>query len=248
MSADRNGRRGNFTSFGQNNNSSGNSVPPHKRMATSEPASHPNKHTSSDTIPSSGPFYMRTFSKMPENMQKEQCELLGRINACVKCRTAWGTCASNLDKCTGATLSVPWHPLTKEMVDWAIAAHKSTGRPILYNAILKQANSSAAVASIQAAPLDDISQYIDVGPSRPPLVAAAIYGSRTVAHITRDGDIFSAFSGPLFKCSNSVLTSRSARPVAPVVGQQLLTRNDEEEDLDWRILLHYLDGLMISGN
>ncbi|KAJ4468483.1 hypothetical protein C8R41DRAFT_871172 [Lentinula lateritia] len=131
MSADSNGRRGNFGGFGQSNTSSNNNVPLHKRTATSEPAAHPNKRTSTDGSMTSGPFYMRAFSKMPEAMQKEQRELLGRINACVKCRTAWGTCASNLDKCTGATLTVPWRPLTKEMVDWAIAAHKSTGRPIL---------------------------------------------------------------------------------------------------------------------
>lgn len=185
-----NGRCGNFGSFAQNNSSSNNNVPAHKRMATSEPATHPNKRASSDTLSSSGPFYMRAFSKMPEAMQKEQRELLGRINACVKCRTAWGTCASNLEKCTGATLSVPWRPLTKEMVEWAIAAHKSTGRPILYNAILKQASSTSAIASVHGAPLDDISQYVDVGPSRPPPVAAAIYGSRSITHIARDGDLF----------------------------------------------------------
>ncbi|KAJ3875308.1 hypothetical protein F5051DRAFT_442508 [Lentinula edodes] len=73
----------------------------------------------------------------------------------------------------------------KEMVDWAIAAHKSTGRPILYNAILKQADSTVPVASIHATPLDNISQYVEAGNNRPPPVAAAIYGSRAVG-----------FSGP----------------------------------------------------
>ncbi|KAJ4496580.1 hypothetical protein C8R41DRAFT_866189 [Lentinula lateritia] len=150
MSADRTGRRGNFPS--------NSTVPPHKRTATSEPSGHPSKRSAADgsSGTGTGPFYMRAFSKMPEAMQKEQRELLSRINACVKCHTAWGTCASNLDKCTGATLSVPWRPLTKEMVDWAIAAHKSTGRPILYNAILKQANAGTSVASIQGPPLEDI--------------------------------------------------------------------------------------------
>ncbi|KAJ4465385.1 hypothetical protein C8J55DRAFT_493471 [Lentinula edodes] len=232
MSADRNGRRGNFGTFGQSNGSSNNNVPLHKRTATSEPAAHPNKRTSTDGSTTSGPFYMRAFSKMPEAMQKEQRELLGRINACVKCRTAWGTCASNLDKCTGATLTVPWRPLTKEMVDWAIAAHKSTGRPILYNAILKQANSTVPVASIHATPLDDISQYVEAGNNRPPPVAAAIYGSRVLSHVARDGDLFGSFAGPSFKRSGS-RGSLAARAVAPVVGQRRLTRDDDDEDLDW---------------
>ncbi|KAJ3916802.1 hypothetical protein F5877DRAFT_80568 [Lentinula edodes] len=66
VSADRTGRRGNFTpnaSGGQNN------VPLHKRMATSEPTGHPNKRSTTDTLSSAtgtGPFYMRAFSKMPE--------------------------------------------------------------------------------------------------------------------------------------------------------------------------------------
>ncbi|GAW10382.1 hypothetical protein LENED_012640 [Lentinula edodes] len=226
-----NGRR--FRSFGQNNAPSNNNAPAHKRMATSEPATHPNKRTSSDTLSASGPFYMHAFSKMPEAMQKEQRELLGRINACVKCRTAWGTCASNLDKCTGAMLSVPWRPLTKEMVDWAIAAHKSTGRLILYNAILKKANSTTAVAAVHGAPLDDISQYVDSGPSRPPPVAAAIYGSRAVAHLARDGDLFGSFAGPSFKCSTSVLAPRPGHAVTPVVGQQRLTCDQDDDEVDW---------------
>ncbi|KAJ3866130.1 hypothetical protein EV359DRAFT_62582 [Lentinula novae-zelandiae] len=125
--ADRGGRRGNFGNFNQTSNLSTNSIPPHKRTATSDLVGHPNKHTTGDTSSSTGPFYMQAFSKMPEAMQKEQCKLLGHISACVKCRTAWGSCASNLNKCTGVTLSVPWQPLTNEMVDWAIAAHKSTG-------------------------------------------------------------------------------------------------------------------------
>ncbi|KAH7870226.1 uncharacterized protein C8R40DRAFT_661839 [Lentinula edodes] len=89
LAADRTGRRGNFPFPGGSNN-----APPHKRTATSEPMGHPNKRPTSDGPAStaSGPFYMRAFSKMPEAMQKEQRELLSRINACVKCRTAWGTC------------------------------------------------------------------------------------------------------------------------------------------------------------
>ncbi|KAJ4488955.1 hypothetical protein C8J55DRAFT_487141 [Lentinula edodes] len=231
MSADRNGRRGNFVSFGQNNTSSGNNVPLHKHTATSKPATHPSKCTTTDTS-TSGPFYMRAFSKMPEAMQKEQRELLGQINVCVKCRTVWGTCTSNLDKCAGATLTVPWCPLTKEMVDWAVAAHKSTGRPILYNVILKQANSTVPVASVHGTPLDNISQYVEVGSSCPPPVAAAIYGSRTLSHIARNGELFGSFVGPSFKRLGS-LVPLATWAVAPVVGQCCLTRDDEDEALDW---------------
>ncbi|KAJ3875309.1 hypothetical protein F5051DRAFT_454623 [Lentinula edodes] len=77
MSADHNGCCGNFGSFRQSNASSNNNVPPHKRTATSKPAAHPSKRTSTDSLMSSGPFYMCASSKMPEAMQKEQRELLG---------------------------------------------------------------------------------------------------------------------------------------------------------------------------
>ncbi|KAJ3892239.1 hypothetical protein GG344DRAFT_76175 [Lentinula edodes] len=193
-SADRTNRRGNFPTNGGPNN-----VPPHKRTATSEPTGHPNKRSTNDGS-GAGPFYMRAFSKMPEAMQKEQHELLSRISACVKCRTAWGTCTSNLDKCTGATLSVPWRPLTKEMVDWAIAAHKSTGRPILYNAILKQANSNTSVASVLGPPLEDISAYVTNETVRAP-PAAAIYGTRAVAHVARDDNVYGNYAGPSMRLS-----------------------------------------------
>ncbi|GAW09019.1 hypothetical protein LENED_011141 [Lentinula edodes] len=226
MSADRTGRRGNFPS--------NSTVPPHKRTATSEASGHPSKRSAADGLSGTGtgPFYMRAFSKMPEGMQKEQRELLSRINVCVKCRTAWGTCASNVDKCTGATLSVPWHPLTKEMVDWAIAAHKSTGRPILYNAILKQANAGSSVASIQGPPLDDISAYVTNDTNRAP-PAAAIYGPRSIAHVARDEDIYGGFAGPSMRRSSFSSSSRVSRVVAPVVGQYRLTRDDADEDVDW---------------
>ncbi|KAJ3872502.1 hypothetical protein F5051DRAFT_445110 [Lentinula edodes] len=68
MSADCNGCRGNFGSFAQSNIPSNNNVPPHKRMVTSETATHPNKRTSSDNPSTSGPFYMHAFSKMPDAM------------------------------------------------------------------------------------------------------------------------------------------------------------------------------------
>ncbi|GAW06253.1 hypothetical protein LENED_008164 [Lentinula edodes] len=229
MSANRTGRRGNFPS------GNGNNFPPHKRTATSDPSGHPNKRSTTDGPASNtgtGPFYMRAFSKMPEAMQKEQRELLSRISACVKCRTAWGTCASNLDKCPGATLSVPWRPLTKEMVDWAIAAHKSTGRPILYNAILKQANSATSVSSIQGPPLEDISAYITNDTSRAP-PAAAIYGARSVAHVARGENVYGSFAGPSMCRSDFSSSSRASQIVAPVIGQHRLTRDDADEDVDW---------------
>ncbi|KAJ3870731.1 hypothetical protein F5051DRAFT_447227 [Lentinula edodes] len=81
MAADRGGHRGNFGN--QNANSSTNNpIPPHKRTTTSDPVGHPNKRSTGDAAPSTGPFYMRALSKMPEPMQKEQHELLTRINAC----------------------------------------------------------------------------------------------------------------------------------------------------------------------
>ncbi|KAJ4494124.1 hypothetical protein C8J55DRAFT_485399 [Lentinula edodes] len=178
-SADRQGHHGAFPY--NPGYTSTNNGPAHKRNATSEPSSYPNKRPSSaagstGNTGSGGMYYMKSFKSMPEALQKEQRELLGRINACPKCRTAWATCGSNLDNCSGATLSVPWRPLTTEMVDWAISAQKSTNRPILYNAILKQAATRTAVASVHGAPLEDISAYIDnVEPCAP--VAAAIYGN-----------------------------------------------------------------------
>ncbi|KAH7868246.1 uncharacterized protein C8R40DRAFT_1177984 [Lentinula edodes] len=68
MSADCNGCHGNFGSFAQSNIPSNNNVPPHKRTATSETATHSNKCTSSDNPSTSGPFYMHAFSKMPDAM------------------------------------------------------------------------------------------------------------------------------------------------------------------------------------
>ncbi|KAJ3924681.1 MAG: hypothetical protein NXY57DRAFT_1044728, partial [Lentinula lateritia] len=178
------------------------------------------------------PLLRLALSKMPEAMQKEQRELLGCISACVKCRTAWDSCASNLDKCTGATLSVPWRPLTNEMVDWAIAAHKSTGRPILYNAILKQAattSSSSSVAAIHGLLLDDISAYVG---NQPP-AAAAVYGARSVAYVAQGTNVYGSYAGPSFRRAASTSSQYSTRAVAPVVGHQRLTRDDQDEDVDW---------------
>ncbi|KAJ3928719.1 MAG: hypothetical protein NXY57DRAFT_964271 [Lentinula lateritia] len=189
---------------------------------------------SSANGPSSGPgssgvFYMKSFKSMPEALQKEQRELLGRISACPKCRTAWATCDSNLDNCAGATLSIPWRPLTPEMVDWAISAHKSTNRPILYNVILKQAANKTPVASIHGAPLEDISAYIEDTGSRAP-VAAAIYGNLPVSRVARDTAVYGNFAAPALFHNQSMASSSF---VAPIIGQQRLTRDDCNDNVDW---------------
>lgn len=172
---------------------------------------------------------MKSFKSMPKALQKEQRDLLGQINACPKCHTAWATCGSNLDNCPGATLSVPWRPLTTEMVDWAISAHKSTNRPILYNAILKQAASKTTVAVVHGALLDDISAYVNNVEHRAP-VAAAIYGNLPVSHITRDAQVYGSFAGPALLSSRS---SSRANVIAPVVGQHRLAHDDDDDEVDW---------------
>ncbi|KAJ3897932.1 hypothetical protein F5879DRAFT_927459, partial [Lentinula edodes] len=204
-SADRQGRRGAFPYNSAATTNNNNNNPAHKL------------------------FYMKSFKSMPEALQKEQRELLGRINACPKCRTAWATCGSNLDKCAGATLSVPWKPLTPKMVDWAISAHKSTNRPILYNAILKQEATKMPVAAVHGAPLEDISAYIENSESRAP-VAAAIYGNLPVSHVARDSAVYGNFAAPALFHTQSVASSNF---VAPVVGQQRLTRDDRDDEVDW---------------
>ncbi|KAJ3872265.1 hypothetical protein F5051DRAFT_433173 [Lentinula edodes] len=232
-SADRQGRRGAFPY--NPGYATTNTGPAHKRNATSEPSSYPNKRPSSaagstGNTGSGGVYYMKSFKSMPEALQKEQRELLGRISACPKCRTAWATCGSNLDNCSGATLSVPWRPLTNEMVDWAISAHKSTNRPILYNAILKQAATRTAVASVHGAPLEDISAYIDNVEPRAP-VAAAIYGNLAVSHVARDTQVYGSFAGPALLPSRA--TSSRNNVVAPVVGQHRFPQGDHDDEVDW---------------
>ncbi|KAJ4467168.1 hypothetical protein C8J55DRAFT_492803 [Lentinula edodes] len=228
-SADRQGRRGAYP-YGTGNTSTNNN-PAHKRNTTSEPSSYPNKRppSAAGSTANNGVFYMKSFKSMPEALQKEQRDLLGWINACPKCRTAWATCGSNLDNCPGATLSVPWRPLTTEMVDWAISAHKSTNRPILYNTILKQAVSKTTVAVVHGAPLDDISAYVDNVDRRAP-VAAAIYGTLPVSHIARDAQVYGSFAGPALLSSRS---SSRANVVAPVVGQHRLAHDDDDDEVDW---------------
>ncbi|KAJ3846795.1 hypothetical protein EV368DRAFT_88516 [Lentinula lateritia] len=199
ISADHQDRHGVFPYNSSSTTDNNNSVA-HKQNTTSEPGSYPNKCPSSTNGPSvgaglSGVFYMKSFKSMPKALQKEQRELLGRISTCPKCWGAWATCGSNLNNCAGAMLSVPWRPLTPEMVDWAISAHKSTNWPILYNAILKQAANKMPVASVHGAPLEDISAYVDDTGRHAP-IAAAIYGNLPVSHIARDTAVYGSFAAP----------------------------------------------------
>ncbi|KAJ3858281.1 hypothetical protein EV359DRAFT_87973 [Lentinula novae-zelandiae] len=226
-STDRQGHRGHFP-YNNTYAATSNNNPVHKQNATSEPSSAAG---STANTGSGGVFYMKSFKSIPKALQKEQHELLGRISACPKCRTAWATCGSNLDNCAGTTLSVPWRPLTNEMVDWAILAHKSTNWPILYKVILKQATGKLPVASIHGAPLEDISAYVDSGENRAP-VAATIYSNFPVSYIVRDTKVYGSFAGPALR-SHSIASSTRTNVVAPVVGQHHLTRDDRDDKVDW---------------
>ncbi|KIK60093.1 hypothetical protein GYMLUDRAFT_85486 [Collybiopsis luxurians FD-317 M1] len=169
------------------------SLHPNKFFASSAPSSSVNSCASSrvgSKVPA-GKFSFKSFSAMSETEVQQQRDFIDKIKACHMCCTAYA--GHQAKECGGGFLSVPFRPLTHQMVDFAKDfAKKNNFCPILYEALLKAfpesaPSVSAVTSSSSRSPISDLSAFM---PPPPAPSVSAVYGRVSVAHIAQDSSLY----------------------------------------------------------